>query len=195
MVSLISTMITILFLLVTGMYAGAYKKAIAFTMGAIRKTYDITDEKIHSYYKRDIITLGIKSTFPEVKEMRRSEENNQRISSISYVGICIISISLLILFLNFEFTTGQMITHGILQILPSIGEDNINIYFTSIVFSLLTTGISMVARQWKKGYEYRKAQKIKRIKAIAQRELTESELLEIVTNKVHDKQVKDDMRK
>lgn len=184
MFSMIATVITIGFLLALGLYSGAIRKSISLAAGFLRNSYGLTETKLQEREKRDELTKEMRAVFPEVKEMRRSKENSQKITCVSYVGICLITLSLLILFLNFEWTTGQMITQWLAEKLPMADGDNITIYMTSIMFSMLTSGVSMVINQWKKSYRYRKEQSAKKIREAAKRELSEEELLSIVAEKV-----------
>lgn len=187
MPSIIATAATIILLALLGMYSGAYRRAISLIAGVIRSSYNLTETKVHEYEKKDKMTSEMKEVFPEIKEMRKSTENSQKISSISYVGICLIVISLLVLFLNFEWTTGQMVTKWLSHIFWLADADNITIYLTSVLFSMLTSGMSMVLSQWKKAYKYRRQQSLKKVREAAKENLTEEELLEIVSEKVAEK--------
>lgn len=189
MFSIIATIITAIILFALGMYSGAYRKLAGIFVKTTRCSIDITDNVLRKFEKEENISNEIRDVFSEIKKMKRSKENDQKISSISYFGICAIAISSLILLLNFEWTTGQLITEWVAGLIPTIEKDTITTFITSISCSGITSGLSMIISQWRKASKYRKEQKINKIKEAARRELSEQELIEIVNEKIKEKDI------
>lgn len=174
------------FLAAFGLYSGAIKKIVAVAIKSICLVFHIEQEK----ERQKTVKIGedVKKIFPEIKKAKKSQENIEKVSSVSYIGLVIIVIAAIGLVLNMTVLNNETISQKISQLLK-MKLETVKVYWTSGMFALITSGASMCFNQWKKGYEYRKGQSLKKLKEAAKRELTEEELIQLIESKVEEKKL------
>jgi hypothetical protein len=183
MIELIISTIASLFLALLGIYTGALKKLIGTIIKGIVKILKLQPKTRNKINKP---TEALRSLYPELKKVEISKENTKIINSISYIGLSLITIAVVGLILNMTIINDQAISQWLSSRLNFV-IPTVTVYYTSAMFALLTSGISVCVGQWKKGREFRKAQGRKHLIEVAKRELTEAELIEIIESKIEEK--------
>jgi hypothetical protein len=173
-------------LFTTGFLSQAYVKLIDAFMRLAYRVFGVTKDGISRHEKTIPASIETQEQFGEIKKMRKSKENSKFISSVSYIGICIVVLAVMGILMNLNAVTGSIISNGISELL-GLAEPTIAIYWTSTMFAFVTLGCSIMYGQWKKGKEFRKEHNRNKLKQIVKNTLTEQELIDIVDEKVKDK--------
>jgi hypothetical protein len=185
MTAVLASLLAGLFFLAFGLSTEGYSKIIgAAVTGMCLLTYFVI-KLMWCNEKTKPVSLMVGEQFVEIKRVKKSKENAKPISSVSYLGLSLIIVSLLGIILNLS-VLGSPISTGIAEIVP-IKEQVVAVYWTSAMFSLVSFGVFMILGQIKKGKEFRNAHKKERLKKLVKRDLTEQELLDIIEEKVNDK--------
>lgn len=179
MIGIIVSMAAAVFLAIFGFYTGAIKKIVGTVTKGLCLLFRINRHKEKSIE----VSEEVKQLFPEIRKAKKSGENIEKISSISYIGVTLIVLAIVGLVLNMAVVNDEAISQWLSSWLP-FKIVTIKIYWTSAMFAVITSGISMCLSQWKKGREYRKAMSREKLYELAKRELTEQELIDIIDSKV-----------
>lgn len=184
MISILVSALTSIFLFAIGIYTGAIKKLIATLVKLFYNILQLFGKEASKVEKTEKAHLAIERHFG-VRKICYSRENTQKVSLVSYVGICITAIAIAGLLIDSK--ANSFAVSGRLSELLKIEIATATIYCTSFMFAMISSGVSIIAGQWKKNSDYRKANSRAKIKEAAKRELTEQELLMIVDAKVKEK--------
>lgn len=182
MVGIIVSASASIFLAVFGLYTGAISKMVATMIKGLCRLFKIERRK----EKTIKVSQEVKMLFPEIKKAKKSRENAEKVSGVSFLGISLIVMAIIGVVLNLTVINDKTISEKLSSILP-FRVETIKVYWTSAMFALITGGISICASQWKKGKKYREAQSREKIAEAAKRELTEKELIDIINSKIEEK--------
>lgn len=176
--------ISIMFLV--GSASQAYKKGIKLGTGATLNLIDIIIIKI-----KGGIPLKKANNFSDyygdIKVIKKSKTNLKQQTSINIMATIILIICLLLIIINLEAVSGNIITKMLFDMLswvPMIGSiENMNTAFTAVVFSALSFSLGQIYNTWKSTKELRAQKRLSKMKQKVFESYTSGEIYKELVNK------------
>lgn len=129
--------------------------------------------------------------------MKRSKQNQKFKSSINFISLILIILSLSLIIINLDSISGNIISKWMfnleinsVRVVPYIfikTQKDMDITFTAIMFSILSFSASKLLTQWKETSETRKAKRDIKLKEKVLNSITSKELLDAAKNKDEEK--------
>ena len=120
--------------------------------------------------------------------MKRSKQNQKAKSSINFISLLLIILSLSLIIVNLDSISGNIISKWLFnleinntRIVPYLfikTQKDMDITFTAVMFSVLSFSASKLVIQWKDTAQFRKAKKEMKIKKSAISLMSSKELLD-----------------
>lgn len=120
--------------------------------------------------------------------MKRSKQNQKAKSSINFISLLLIILSLSLIIVNLDSISGNIISKWLFnleinntRIVPYLfikTQKDMDITFTAIMFSVLSFSASKLVSQWKDTAQFRKAKKEMKMKKSAISLMSSKELLD-----------------
>lgn len=177
----------IFLLIMSGRIYEALKYLIKLITNILLKIANLCGIKIDQSEKRIHVSKEFKKTFQDIKVVKKSKQNNKIKPSINLIAAILLVISVTLIIANLEVVSGNAISTWLFDhnLIPGIisSQRNMDMTFTSILFSTVTFSISKILAQWKETGKYRKAKREMRKKQYLLKTMTAKDLLDIVKEK------------
>lgn len=129
--------------------------------------------------------------------MKRSKQNQKTKSSINFISLLLIILSLSLIIINLDSISGNIISKWMFnleinhtRIAPYLfikTQKDMDITFTAIMFSVLSFSASKLVSQWKDTSQFRRAKKEMKIKKNVISSMSSKELLDAAKIKDEEK--------
>ena len=136
------------------------KKVLTLTTNMSLKLLNLLGIQITRQEPRVKVSKKFKSTFKDIKLVRRSKENKKLKSSIHLISLIILSVSLTIVIVNLRYgiVTDFLYSIGIVRNFITTRQ-SMDTTITALAFSLISFSISKLISNWKETKGYRIAKK------------------------------------
>ena len=136
------------------------KKVLTLTIDMSLKLLNLLGIQITRQEPRIKVSKKFKSTFKDIKLVRRSKENKKLKSSIHLISLIILSVSLTIIIVNLKYGIVTDFLYSIEIVRNFITtKQNMDTTVTALAFSLISFSISKLLSNWKETKCYRVAKK------------------------------------
>lgn len=187
MTNIIFTIILVIVFLLSGKIIPALKKVIKIITNAFLKLLNLVGISIKTKEKKIKLSKEFKDTYKEIKIMKKSKSNLKPISYINWVYLVILLVSIILIIVNLNYISNNIISNLVFNILEPIKivktVSDANTLFTAAIFSILSFSFSKLIARWKETKEQRMEKRKNKIKEKALNLYTTSELLNQAKNK------------
>ena len=184
--TIISILLVILFIFL-GQITYAIRKIITIILSFILNILSLFG--IHIARKEKIIKTSaeFKNVYKDIKMVKLSNKNLKSKSSIDWFSLSIFLIALILVIVNFNSISSNVISNWIYSWVKYIGvitsPSDMNVFYTAALFSVISFSLSKLLNRWKETKQKRKEKKILKLKTKAIKEMTSKELLDACKEK------------
>jgi hypothetical protein len=186
MFAIIVSLFVFLLMLVVGAYSEAFRRIVDVILRGFYFVARLFGIKVCMQEKTRVADIRVRKQFKGVRRVSRSRENAKPITSISYFGLVLLMFGLLCFIVNMEMVSGGIIAEWLTNL--GIENQQANTVVAVVSSVSMTFGLSMLWSQWKLATSYRQEARKKKVKRFAKAKLTEQEMLDIVEEKVKEKE-------
>lgn len=197
MLNLGITFLCAIFFLLSGRLIQFIKRIVQIVVEIFLRLLNFLGIKIRKGENKLKISPLFKQTYKDIKIVKRSKQNQKFKSSINFISLVLIMLSLSLIIINLDSISGNVISKWIFnleinntRIAPYLfikTQKDMDITFTAIMFSILSFSASKLLTQWKETSEIRKAKKDIKLKEKVLNSITSKELLDAAKNKDEEK--------
>lgn len=197
MLNLGITFLCAIFFLLSGRLIQFIKRIVQIVVEIFLRLLNFLGIKIRKGENKLKISPLFKQTYKDIKIVKRSKQNQKFKSSINFISLVLIMLSLSLIIINLDSISGNVISKWIFnleinntRVAPYLfikTQKDMDITFTAIMFSILSFSASKLLTQWKETSEIRKAKKDIKLKEKVLNSITSKELLDAAKNKDEEK--------
>ena len=190
MISVLTTLVLILLLFLTGKIFEAVKRFLVLLVSIFMKVLNLFGIQINLKEPRVKTSKKFKQTFKDIKVVKKSKQNDKIIPSINLIALVILIICLIITVVN--ITQNDIISTWLYVNVSFIGNmfgdvDQVSTTITATMFSIMAFSISKLVSQWRDTRKYRDAKRQIKLKNKAVSIMSSKELLDIAKQKDEDR--------
>lgn len=182
MIKLITSLLLITFLILTGQIIQGIKKLIKLFLPYILKLLRFFGIEIKDKTEEVKVSQEFKETYKEIKIVKLSKKNNKQISCIDWNNVIIVIIVGLLILINMKFISNQAISNFLFSLIKWTkfikSENDMSILYTSSLTSVLTFALGNIWSRWKNTKQQRIERKESRLREQAIKLMDSKYLLE-----------------
>lgn len=188
MLNLGVTFLCAIFFLLSGRLIQFVKRIIQIIVEIFLRILNLLGIKIRRGENRLKTSPLFKQTYKDITVVKRSKQNQKVKSSINFISLLLIILSLSLIIINLDSISGNIISKWIFNLeinntrvalyLFIKNQKDMDITFTAIMFSVLSFSASKLVSQWKDTAQFRKAKKEMKMKRNAISLMSSKELLD-----------------
>lgn len=188
MLNLGVTFLCAIFFLLSGRLIQFVKRIIQIIVEIFLRILNLLGIKIRRGENRLKTSPLFKQTYKDITVVKRSKQNQKAKSSINFISLLLIILSLSLIIINLDSISGNIISKWIFnleinntRVAPYLfikNQKDMDITFTAIMFSVLSFSASKLVSQWKDTAQFRKAKKEMKMKRNAISLMSSKELLD-----------------
>lgn len=177
MTKIIIALIVVVILVILGYLSEAFKRLLKVITEVILWVLNLLGIKTHT--KTLKVSKEFKETYKDIHIVKMRK--NKQLTCIHWVYFSVLLISLLLIFLNLQVITNNAISNFIYNIIKPLGivksSADMNVFYTAILFSIMSFSLSKVLDRWKLTKPQRTDAKNIKIKEKAKELMSTKELL------------------
>lgn len=188
MLNLGVTFLCAIFFLLSGRLIQFVKRIIQIIVEIFLRILNLLGIKIRRGENRLKTSPLFKQTYKDITVVKRSKQNQKAKSSINFISLLLIILSLSLIIINLDSISGNIISKWIFnleinntRVAPYLfikTQKDMDITFTAIMFSVLSFSASKLVSQWKDTAQFRKAKKEMKMKKNVISLMSSKELLD-----------------
>ena len=188
MLNLGVTFLCAMFFLLSGRLIQFIKRIIQIVVEIFLRILNLLGIKIKKGENKLKTSPLFKQTYKDISVVKRSKQNQKSKSSINFISLILLIISLSLLIINLDSLSGNIISKWLFNLeikgtrvvsyLLIKTQKDMDITFTAVMFSVLSFSVSRLVNQWKDTAQFRKAKKEMKIKKEAVSLMSSKELLD-----------------
>lgn len=188
MLNLGITFLCAIFFLLSGRLIQFVKRIIQIIVELFLRVLNLLGVKIRKGENRLKVSPLFKQTYKDITVVKKSKQNQKTKSSINFISLLLIILSLSLIIINLDSISGNVISKWIFnleinntRIAPYLfikTQKDMDITFTAIMFSVLSFSASRLVSQWKDTSQFRKAKKEMKMKENVISLMSSKELLD-----------------
>lgn len=188
MLNLGVTFLCAIFFLLSGRLIQFVKRIIQIIVEIFLRVLNLLGIKIRRGENRLKTSPLFKQTYKDITVVKRSKQNQKTKSSINFISLLLIILSLSLIIVNLDSISGNIISKWLFnleinntRIVPYLfikTQKDMDITFTAVMFSVLSFSASKLVIQWKDTAQFRKAKKEMKMKKSAISLMSSKELLD-----------------
>ena len=188
MLNLGVTFLCAIFFLLSGRLIQFVKRIIQIIVEIFLRILNLLGIKIRRGENRLKTSSLFKQTYKDITVVKRSKQNQKAKSSINFISLLLIILSLSLIIINLDSISGNIISKWVFnleinntRVAPYLfikNQKDMDITFTAIMFSVLSFSASKLVSQWKDTAQFRKAKKEMKMKKNAISLMSSKELLD-----------------
>lgn len=191
MIAVIITSVLIILYILLGYIPQAFKKIISLITKGILNILQIFGLKLKNQEKELFCSDSFKKAYSEIKIVKWSNKNLKREISIDWLSIVAIIISVILVIVNLEMVSHNIVSNWFNYILSKIGINlditDINTFYTAFLFSVISFSLGRLWNRWKAGAEVRKQNKQLKLKQKVLKLMSTKELADAIKSKEDEK--------
>lgn len=191
MINIIVTSLLIVLFFLFGHITQAFKRLYGLLTKIFLKIASFFGIKIVAKEHSVRVSDEFKKTYKGIKKVKLSKKNIKQKSSINWVCFGILIVSILLIFLNLGVISGNAVSNWICLIINKIGikmtKVDTNVFYTAILFSVISFSLSGLLARWKETKQQRIENQQAKIKQKALALMDSKDLLDEAKKKDNDK--------
>lgn len=186
---MINTLVTLLCVVVfflLGQITQAFKKLLSLVTKLFLKIFNLFGIKWSQKEKHIRLSNDFKETYKDIKVVKLSKKNIKQQSSIDWVGLVVLIITILLFIINIKDISGNIISNWLYSLLSEIpvikimfsSAEATNTLFIAVSFSIISYCACRIKYRWKETKQQRKEAREARIKCKAIELMDSKDLLD-----------------